>query len=354
MAVATYKFVLFHPDLGDIGELEQAKNRVWTRFLSDWGEASFWLKYNDPKISLITVRYTCLKIIRNGVTVWLGEIDYREPTQDGITYIASSIEELLRHYLVYPDNETSGSARTFTNKAPGTEIVQVLYGEAKNRDYSQLILNETLTGTIENPTGATSSVTYTFDYQDTFTAIQTMATIGSCDWEISPSARTFNFYRHKGSDITDFELYLDDKQPSNLVNFVGKEDGRTLANKVYGFAAGVGVNYLKNVQTDNTSTGSYGLLEQATYFKDVDTSGALSGKVADYLKTSKDPSKDFSGKLSTNVEPFSGWDLGDNILVNISWGSVSYAEWRRVVGLKVSIADNGEESTDLFLNVTKE
>ena len=114
------------------------------------------------------------------------------------------------------------------------------------------------------------------------------------------------------------------------------------------------MNYLKEVQASSASTGDYGLLERGVYFKDVDTSGALSGKVADYLKTSKDPSKDFSGKLSTKVEPFVGWSLGDNILVNISWGSVKYQEWRRVVGVRCDIADNGEESTNLYLDSTKE
>jgi hypothetical protein len=180
-----------------------------------------------------------------------------------------------------------------------------------------------------------------------------MAQIGSCDWEILPADKRIEFYRRKGSDITSFELYLDDKQPSNLVNFVGREDGRSITNKVYGFAAGAGVNYLKSVQTDNASTGTYDLLEKAVYFKDVDTSGALSGKVADYLKTSKDPSKDFSGKLSTNVAPLDGWDLGDNLKININWGSVSYSEWRRIIGLKVTIADNSEESVDLYLDTTK-
>jgi hypothetical protein len=164
----------------------------------------------------------------------------------------------------------------------------------------------------------------------------------------------FNFYDRKGSNVSSFELYLDDKQPSNLMNFIGREDGRAVANKVYGFAAGVGVNYLKQVETDGTSSGTYGLLERAVYFKDVDTSGALSGKVADYLKTSKDLSKDFSGKLSTNVAPLDGWDLGDNILVNISWGSVKYAAWRRIIGLKVTVADNNQESTDIFLDSTKQ
>jgi hypothetical protein len=349
--VPAYKFILCDSSDTEIGEVEQGKNRVWTRFLSDWGEASFWLKFDNPKISLITVRSTRLKITRNGTTVWYGEIDYRQPSQDGITYTASSLEELLRYYLVSPDNEASGSARKFTDKAPGTQITQVLFGEATGKTGSKL--SGVTTGTIENPTGATSAVTFTFDYQDTYTAIQTMAQIGSCDWEIVPQTRTFNFYRRKGTDISNFELYLDDKQPSNLMNFVGREDGRAIANKVYGFAAGVGVNYLKEVQTDSSSTGTYGLLEQAMYFKDVDTSGALSGKVADYLKTSKDLSKDFSGKLSTDVEPLVDWYLGDNINVNINWGSVSYAERRRVIGLKVSIADNGAESTDLFLDSTK-
>jgi len=293
-----------------------------------------------------------LKITRDGTTVWYGEIDYRQPDQDGITYIASSLEELLRYYLVAPDNEASGSARLFTDKAPGTEIAQVLYGEATGKTGSKI--SGVATGTIENPTGSTSAVTYTFDYQNTYTAIQTMAAIGSCDWEIIPSAMTFNFYRRKGGNVTDFELYLDEQQPSNLVNFLGKEDGRNIANKVYGFAAGVGVNYLKDTQTDDTSTGAYGLLERGVYFKDVDTSGALSGKVADYLKVSKDPSKDFSGKLSTKVVPFDGWYLGDNIKINIDWGSVEYAEWRRIVGLRVDVADNGEESTNLFLDSTKE
>lgn len=351
MARCSYEFILCDQNDSEIGIVEQAKNRVWTRFLSDWGEASFWLKYNDPKVSLITVRSTRLKITRNGITDWYGEIDYRQPSQDGITYIASTLEELLRYYLVAPDNEASGSARLFTDKAPGTEIVQVLYGEATGKVGSKI--SGVATGIIEDPTGATSATTFTFDYQNTYTAIQTMAAIGSCDWEIIPSAMTFNFYRRKGSDVSDFELYLDEQQPSNLVNFLGKEDGRSMANKVYGFAAGVGVNYLKEVQTNDTSTGNYGLLERGVYFKDVDTSGALSGKVADYLKTSKDPSKDFSGKLSTKVTPLDGWDLGDNIKININWGSVAYSEWRRIIGLRVDIADNGEESTNLYLDSTK-
>lgn len=352
MKMTDYKFILCDQSDNEIGEVEQAKNRVWSRVLSDWGEASFWLKYDDPKIPLITVRSTRLKITRNGTTPWYGEIDYRQPNEEGITYIASTLEELLRYYLVAPDNEASGSARKFTDKAPGTEIVQVLYEEATGRAGSKL--SGVAIGTIENPTGETSATTFTFDYQDAYTATQTMAMIGSCDWEIIPSAMTFNFYRRKGSNITDFELYLDDQQPSNLVNFLGKEDGRNIANKVYGFAAGVGVNYLKEVQTNDSSTGTYGLLERGVYFKDVDTSGALSGKVADYLKTSRDPSKDFSGKLSTSVEPFDGWSLGDNIKINISWGSVNYSEWRRIVGVMVNIAENGEESTNLYLDTTKE
>lgn len=341
----------------ETGEFENAKNVVWTRFLSGVGEISFRLNRDDPKFALLTGLQSHIKVVREGVVVWRGIFDFVRETKDEYHIFASSYESLLAYYLVQPDVVATSTVRAFTAQKLGTQIAQVLFNEAKALT-SSLLANFTL-GTIENPyeESTTTEITsdWNFDYNSLYNAIQQLAISGGADFEIGLD-KTFNFYRSKGSDKANIAFHYRTDEPSNMLDFQRDLDFRAIVNKAYVFGVGTGANYLSSISEDATSKSTYGLKERNLGMpKTLVDQDSLDKLSADQLKLLKVPGEVVSPSIvPSSIGLFDGWDIGDNVKLNITRGETNIDVWRRVVGVAVYYGNSGSESVHVYLEPKKE
>lgn len=334
------------------GELKNAQNISFTRFLSSIGELTLTLPHDDPKFALLTGISSYIKVVRNGTTVWRGVYDYLRETAEVYTIFASTPESLMKYYLTTPDNPTTSTIRKFTGKKLGTEIAQVLFNEAKAKANS-LLANYTI-GTVENPyvSGTSTEITsdFEFDYHTLYDVIDILKDSGGADFEIGLD-KTFNFYRRKGADKPNVVFHFDIGDPSNITSYKRDVDFRELGNDIYVFGVGVGANFLKGNTSDATSITTYGRKEKNLGMpKVLVDQDALDKLVADQIQTQKEPSQIISPSVITKgVGFFDGWSIGDNIKLAIANGQTVVSVYKRVIGVHVAYTQAGAETVYLYL-----
>jgi len=356
MVSPTIKIIVESSAGVESGEFENARDISLTRFLSSIGELVFTIPKDDPKFALLTGKKSRLKVIRNGTTIWRGVYDYLRETPDNYVIFASTLESILMDYLVDPDAPTTSTIRKFTTKKIGTEIVQVLFNESKAKTGSNF--SDFTLGTIENPytPGTTTELTTNaeFNYENLFDAISLMAQGGGADFEVT-TAKAFNFLRRKGTDHPNVVLHLKDEEPSNISTYQRDTDFRRIGNDIYAFGVGVGVNFLKSVKTDATSQSTYGLIQKNLGMpKVLVAQTSLDKLVADQINLIKDPPQTTTPLLVADGIGFlDGWDLGDNVKVDIDHGGTIINEYRRVLGFQVAYGNTGAENVYVYLGVKR-
>lgn len=340
----------------ELGEFENAKDISLTKVLSSVGELVFTIPKEDPKFSLLTGIKSHLKFVRNGTVIWKGNYDFLRETLDNYVIFGSTYEALMDNYLVAPDSPSTSTVRKFTTKKIGTEIVQVLFNEAKALTNS--LLSGFSLGTIENPytpsTTTEMTVNMEFEYDTLLDAIARGAYAGGADFEITTS-KALNFYRRKGSNKPNITIHLKDLEPSNVRDFQKDTDFRRIGNDIYAFGVGLGVNFLKANKTDSTSQTTYGLMQKYLGVpKNLVDQATLNKLVEDQITLLKTPPAKTTPKIvSSGFDLFNGWDLGDNLYVDIDHGGTVVTEYQRVIGVQLAYANNGAESIFVYLDVVR-
>lgn len=341
----------------ETGEFENAKNIVFTSFLSGVGELSFRIGRNDPKYLLLSGLTSHIKVVRDGAVVWKGVFDFVRETRDQYHIFASSYESLLSYYLVQPDAPTTSTTRAFSGKKLGTQIAQIIFNEAKALSGS--LLSSFTLGTIQNPyeEGTSTEITsdWAFDYTNLFSAIEQLAFSGGADFYMGLD-KTFNFVRSRGGDKEDIVFHYNADEPSNIIDFERDVDFRKIVNKTYVFGVGVGTNFIKAIDEDATSRGEYGLKERNLGMpKVLVDQDALDKLSADQLKKLKVPSEEVSPSIiPSNIGLFDGYVLGDCVKMVITKGQTDIDVWRRVIGVAVYYSPSGAESVHVYLEPKKE
>ncbi len=340
----------------ETGEFENAKDISLTRFLSSIGELVFTIPKEDPKFSLLTGLKSHIKVVRNGTVIWKGVFDFLRETSDNYIIFASSYESLMNYYLVAPDAPSTSTLRKFTAKKIGTEIAQVLFSEAEALTNS--LLDGFTIGTVENPytpsTTTEMTPTMEFDYASLYEAVERCALAGGADFEISLT-KAFNFYRRKGANKPNVVLHLRELEPSNVSDYRKDTDFRRIGNDIYAFGVGVGVNFLKSNTTDSTSQTAYGLMQRNLGMpKTLVDQASLDKLVSDQINLIKNPPAVTEPKvISSGFGLFDGWDLGDNVYVDIDHGGTVINEYKRVIGVQVGYSNTGAESVYVYLDVVR-
>lgn len=358
MAAPANYMVVVKDQNGNLYEFEKATDLAWEWYENDVGRCRFHIPYNDVKLTTTSIpqnAFSEIRIYRNGTMVWQGFIAFVRDTKDGTIVWGLTYLECLKWYTQnLTDSADIGPFQI------GAEIIDTFYEGALV--YTNNILAAKITkGTIENPydTGTSTAKTISRSfYNDRFFDIcQEMVAVSRADspsgawkqdtvFEITFSTTpTFNFWRDVGTDKSNVIFELD----SEIVNFAFDVDMRELRNNIQGFAVGEGPVVLQSSQTDTTSRTTYYNRSFFPFYGDVTNQVELDERVKNDLTELKDPTKNISIQLASNITPFDGYSMGDAIKVRINRGRVSVDEFYRVIGMEVNRDTNGVEIVNPIL-----
>lgn len=319
------------------------------------GRCKFSIPANDSKIALISSdeQFIQILITRNGVLAWQGFVACITDDIQSTTFYGLSLLECLKWYRV-------GFNTAYTTKKIGTEILSPIWDAIDTR--TGAILGDVIKkGTIEDPyaTGGTTAKTITrtvFD-EDFFTLCQEMIAESRADspsgsWvqntvmavSLSETAPTFSFLRNVGANKTTKILELG----SEISDFIYTKDFRFIRNDITGMTVAEGPEILTKNLADTTSRTAF-YLREISQLAGGTTQSELDEKTKNLLKLQKDPEKNWYLSFASNVIPYDGYVMGDNLTVRIDRGRVDLNAYFRVIGMEVTVTNSGVEITHPIL-----
>ena len=348
-----------------------------TQRLSNWGQLKFRVATKDPIFDaagdcLEPYKYHC-RLKRSGTVIWQGVIvknpernrRYIEVVAFSYSFLLSKI--LIRHDTSVASGDGLDNYRTFNSGTMATAIQQLLTDAIADCGSGNPIASIT-TGTIENPnfpanytmaSGAALTGTWTFssdmtlqyDYRDVFYVINSMAMYPAYDFEITKDL------------VFNFKQFIGNRQPTlsftygefgNVLDYNIPRNGERMANSLVGVAADFGNQILHVENTDNASVNIYGKIQGVAAYIDVKNTNALKSRLTEELRLISTPDSELQITLNDRAYPFGQYGLGDIVNVNIQDNVVSFNQQRRIVGINMSIANNGSENIVLMTNIPKE
>ena len=336
-----------------IGELWGARNLGWAAYDRRPGKAFATLSQLDPLLSLMTALTTHVKVWRiapsGNVNVFSGAF---------IDYDAAGDDVILEFYdyLALLSTSRSGFKTMYPTKAVGTEIVSPEWALAKNATYSPLAF--VTTGTIEDPVGTNGS-----------TVIKSSAQFGLMDqtrlqlfFDISEMGRanttyqvtfgisrtsphTFTFLKNAGT-ARDIGLVLNGTVSDYRYLPRWKAYRNDLAT--VGLSSAGGPAEIR--KTDETEAAAKGRRQDVfTISTLLGISGAATeadqqvAVTARALRTAATLQPTLLVQLMDGyIEPFTGWDIGDTVRVEVSNGIDAISGVRRIVGVQALFTEAGE------------
>lgn len=348
----------------------------FTQRLSNWGQLKFRVGTKDPIFDAVG---DCLephkyhvRLKRSGSVIWQGVI-VKNPSRNRryVEVVAYSYLFLLNKILIRHDaSVTPGDGlenyRTFRTGTMATAI-QTLLTDAI-ADVGSGPITSITTGTIENPdfpanyttaanaplTGTwtfSSDMTLQYDYRSVFYVINSMAMYPACDFELDENL------------VFNFKQFIGNKQPTlsftygefgNVLDYNLPRDGDRMANSLMGVAADFGNQILHIEENDNVSQGIYGKIQDVAAYIDVKNNNALRSRLAEELRLISVPDSELQLTLNDRAYPLGQIGLGDIVRVKIDDHVVDFDQQRRIVGINVSVSNNGSDKIVLLTNKPKE
>lgn len=348
----------------------------FTKRLSNWGQLKFRVGTKDPIFDdvgdcLEPYKYH-VRLKRSGSVIWQGVIvknpernrRYVEVLAYEYVFLLSKI--LIRHDASVATGDGLDNYRTFQTGTMATAI-QTLLTEAAT-DVGTGPVTQITTGTIENPnfpnnytradntalTGAwtfSSDMTLSYDYRSVFYVINSMAMYPACDFEVTKDL------------VFNFKQFIGNKQPTlsftygefgNVLDYNIPRNGERMANSLVGVAADFGNQILHVEKSDTVSMGVYGKIQDVAAYIDVKNTNALRSRLEEELRLISTPDSEIQLTLNDRAYPLGQIGLGDIVRVNIDDHVVSFDQQRRIVGINVSVANNGSDKIVLMTNKPKE
>lgn len=350
MSAPKYVF-LIEDSSGNEYEFEKATSRAWEYYQNDVGRCRFFVPYNDLKLttsSVPTGAFSEIRIYRDASLVWQGMVQIVQDTKDG-TWVYG--ETFLAGLGWYGTQYNQAYSAQNISKLVGDEYDSIV---GRSNDFLAAKITK---GTIQNPyqTGTTTNLTVTRTlFNDNYLQLLKELVIVArgemtSSWSqntvfnisFSETAPTFTFTRDVGSQKADVVFELD----SEIVDFNIPYDFRDIVNEGKGFAVAEGPSILTSTESDATSAGSWYRRERYPFYPNVTAQDDLDQQVDDLVLEKKDPYTRMDLKFAAGLTPFDGYVMGDSIKIIVSKGRVDIDEWRRVVGMEVTILDTGVEQT---------
>lgn len=355
MVQPKYSIILRLP-AGERYEFEQFSDFRYEDYENEVGRCTFSLPSDDPKMANLQDlnKFVQIFIFRDTVLAWQGFVAFVSDDTDKTTFYGLSLLECLKWYR-------SGYNVTYTDKKIGTEIISPIWDAIDSR--TGAVLGDLIAkGTMEDPytTGTTTAKTISrtmFD-EDFFTFCQQMVAISKADspsgaWvqntvmavSLSETAPTFSFLRNVGADKPQAIFELD----SEISDFLYTQDYRFIKNDIKGLAIITGPSVVTSAQADTTSRTAHYLREISPVFDSISTQGELDERTKNFLKENKDIETNWYLSFTSSLAPYNGYVMGDNILVRINKGRVNLNSYFRVIGMEVTVTNQGSEITHPIL-----
>lgn len=349
-ALPKYIFVIKDAS-GDLYEFERATSRAWEYYENDVGRCRFFIPFNDLKLSTTSVpddRISRIYIYRNGTLIWQGVTQIVQDTLDGVWVYGETYEAILSWYGVrynqaytstaigtiitneYDNIETRTNNFFSTHFTQGTIEAPYISGTSNNLTITRTLFNENFLDFLKQMVlSARAEMTSTWSQNTVFKI------------SFSETAPTFTFTRNAGSNKDDVILELD----SEIVDYNIPRDMRSITNEVKGLAITTGPSVISATYSDTTSQCMWYRREFYPFFNNITAQSDLNQRTSNFMSDRKAPQRDMKIQLAAGLAPFDGYVMSDNIRVRINRGRVSIDEYRRVIGMEVSIDDSGVEVT---------
>lgn len=360
-----------------LAPINSSKDTIFFTYrLSNWGQLKFRVGTKDPIFDaagdVLEPHKYHVRLKRSGIVIWQGVI-VKNPERNRryVEVVAYSYLFLLNKILIRHDaSVTAGDGldnyRTFRTGTMATAI-NTLITDAQADVGSGPITDITI-GTIENPnfppnytqadnsplTGTwtfSSDMTLQYDYRSVFYVINSMAMYPACDFEITNDL------------VFNFKQFIGNKQPrlsftygefGNVLDYNLPRDGDRMANSLMGVAADYGNQILHIEENDNVSQGIYGKIQDVAAYIDVKNKNALRSRLTEELRLISVPDSELQLTLNDRAYPLGQIGVGDIVRVNIDDHVVSFDQQRRIVGINVTVANNGSDKIILMTNKPKE
>lgn len=361
-----------------LAPINSAKDTIFFTYrLSSWGQMKFRVGTKDPIFDAVgdalePYKYH-VRLKRYGSVIWQGVI-VKNPERNRryVEVVAFTYEYLLSKILIRHDTSvTAGDGldnyRTFSSGTMATAVQQLLTDAIADCGSGNPIADIT-TGTIENPnfpanytradntalTGTwtfSSDMTLQYDYRDAFYVINSMAMYPACDFELTKDL------------VFNFKQFIGNKQPTlsftygefgNVLDYNLPRNGERMANSLVGVAADFGNQILHVEKTDNESLNTYGKIQGVAAYIDVKNVNALRSRLEEELRLISTPDSELQLTLNDRAYPIGQYGIGDIVNVKIDDHVVQFDQQRRIVGINVSISNNGSDTIRLFTNRPKE
>ena len=351
---------------------EEGTVLTYSSELSDYGTCRFRIATPDPMLTQygdITVPHQYqVRIVREGTVVWRGVIvDNPERNQRYIEVVAHEYLWYLSKILIRRDEELFDGdgkkhLKTFKSGTMKT-VVTSLFNQAK-ADLGNSPISGASVGsvdTIQFPDSYSETGQWTFsdifalqfDYHDALYVLKTFGIYSEADFELDNDL-VFRFKKQIGKQL--FKVSFEYGQYGNMVDYNIPRFGKRMVNDLHSIAAitddlGFASELLHINKTDEASIKKYGKLEAATSFNDVKNKSTLKQRAIEELRLISEPEAGpINLVLNEKGIPFGQYNVGDIVKVKIKDHNINFNDWRRIVGMTVSLHNTGREITVVQTN----
>lgn len=344
----------------------------YSKELSDAGECRFRISTKDPILTNDYVKPHAyhVRIKRGKETAWQGVIvDNAQRNRNFVEVVAKQYIWYLSKMLIRRDTEATpgdglNAFRIFDSGTMGSNVTTLVNNMKTDFGSSHLMSGLTV-GTVETPdfpetfapdyTGAwtfSSTMLLQFDYHPVLYVLQAFGIYSNADFEITDDL-VFNFKKVIGTRRYDYSLEYGTR--GNIVDYNLPRLGGRMANELVGIAATDDGVILQATQRDSASINEYGLLQEAVAYSDVKNANILKKRLAEQLRFYKNPdSSPMNLVLNENAYPIGQYGIGDVLLVKVKDHSIDYRDWRRIVGMTITVHNTGRETVVIQTNVPRE
>lgn len=334
-----YRLIVKDADGNNLGEFEKYKNLKFTKRLNNYGECSFSVPVNDPKIaSLIALRIYSVHIYRDDVLLWAGEQAVRQGNLDdkGGNWATITCYDWFEQWF----SRYTAEEVTFTGIDAGQiawDMIDTAQGEA-NGDF----------GIIEGTIEATQDRDRTYYNQNIGEAIVNLSNvINGFDFEINTS-KVFNVASVIGVDRSD-ELILE--YGRNIRSIRITEDFSKPVNR--GIVIGDSGTFAEPLRVERDNVPSqvlYKIREDLSNEMSVSETATLEEKGDAMLRKYQEPLIKISMEIVRGATPtIADFAIGDIIKLVIKTGIYDMNEDFRIFEWGVSWDQNDTETLSLTL-----
>lgn len=352
--------------------------------LSDYGFCTFRIPKNDPLFAtygdVVIPHQYHIRVKEGNIIVWKGAI-VDNPNRNRYYQ-----EVKAAQYLFYLDKVLvkRTSAVSYGGIAPSQDIglhyrifssgtmaaaVSAIITETIAAFGEGHVLSGLLIGTINNPnfpnnfvdsngralTGPlifSSDFVMQFDYHSVLYVLKQFGLYVNCDFEIDETLH-LNFETFLGTKRFDLTFFYG--TTGNIVDYNLPRYGSRVTNDLVGISTTPDGVILHAEKTDDTSKGTFGLLQGATAFADVKDANALTARLTEQLRLTSSPTvSPVNLVLNEKSYPIGQWDTGDIVTVKIVDGGIDYFAPRRIVGYTVNQHNTGRKLTTVQTNAPRD